>query len=333
MYLLSWRPGRTSCARNREQCTCACFSRRPGHWSSPLLFLPSESRSLVLDSGYSEVRLELKGPQQTLITNDMRRMFKRSSEQSTLGKKIWYDSFQEYFIVTWPYGNMPCKEELKQCIFLLFSFLVFVPCKGGIRILGSRKFLLVQSGFQKLLLVQSGIQLISAVKSGILAFGNGNTAQRIRNPTNDWNPESNFHWQRIRKPGNFCWWNPESSKFLLWKPESWALELKESGISLTIGIQNSSSTNREWNPVPKIRNPRRGIQTPRLFWLPLHETKDYITNNVFFTLFLSWFYALPAIWSLAGFTTIGRTLVICTVKLLGLTVVISQCSWLKQSTP
>ena len=154
-----------------------------------------------------------------------------------------------------------------------------------------------------------------------------------KNPTNNWNPESTFHWQRIPNPGNFCWWNPEYSKFLLWKPESWALRLKESGISLTIGIQNPSSTNRDWNPVPEIRNSRRGIQTPSLFWLPLRGTIDYITNNVFFTLFLSWFYRLPAIWSLAGFTTIGRTLVICTVKLLGLTVVISQCSWLKQSTP
>ena len=299
MYLLSWKPGRTSSARSREQCTCACFSRRPGHWSSPLLFLPSVSRSLVLDSGYSEVPLELKGPQQTLIRNDMRRMFKRSSEQSTLGKKIWYDSFQEYFIVTWPCGNMPCKEELKQCIFYSFLFL-FSP---------------------------------HGRESGILGFGNRTTAQRILNPNNKWNPESIFHWQRIRNAGNFCWWNPEASKFLLWKPESWALELKESRISLTIEFQNPISTNRDWHPLTEIRNPPRGIQTPTLFWLPLHWTKDYITSNVFFTLFLPWFYRLPAIWSLAGFTTIGRTLVICTVKLLGLTVVISQCSWLKQSTP
>ena len=152
MYLLSWRPGRTSCARSREQCTCAYFSRRPGHWSFPLLFLPSVSRSLVLGFGYSEVPLELKGPQQTLIRNDMKRMFKRSSQQSTMGRKIWYDSFQEYLIVTWPCGTMPCKQELKQCIFsvVLFSFLVFAQCKG--------------------------IQKRFAVKSGILGFGNRNTA-------------------------------------------------------------------------------------------------------------------------------------------------------------
>ena len=305
MYLLSWRPGRTSCARSREQCTCACFSRRRGHWSSPLLFLPSVSRSLVLGFGYSEVPLELKGPQQTLITNDMWRMFKRSSEQSTMGKNIWYDSFQEYLIVTWPCGTMPCKQELKQCIFsvVLFSFLVFAQCKG-IQIPESRKVLLWNPESWAL---ETGIRL---KESGIHLPSTKNPKSWI------------FFADGIRNPANFCFRN-----------RNLALELKEPGISLTIGIQNPSSTNRDWNQVPEIRNPWRGIQTPRLFWLPLHGTKDYITNNVFFTLFFPWFYRLPAIWSLAGFTTIGRTLVICTVKLLGLTVVISQCSWLKQSTP
>ena len=38
------------------------------------------------------------------------------------------------------------------------------------------------------------------VESGILDFGIWNTAQRIRNPTNDYNPESKYHWQRIRNP-------------------------------------------------------------------------------------------------------------------------------------
>ena len=42
--------------------------------------------------------------------------------------------------------------------------------------------------------------------------------------------------------------------------ESWALEsgiqLKESGISLTIGIQNPGSNDKYWNPAPVIRNPR-----------------------------------------------------------------------------
>ena len=64
-------------------------------------------------------------------------------------------------------------------------------------------------------------------------------------------------------------------QFLLWNPVSWALELriqlKESGILPRIGIQISSSTDKYWNPVPGIRNPRCGIQNPRLSWIPLHE--------------------------------------------------------------
>ena len=42
------------------------------------------------------------------------------------------------------------------------------------------------------------------------------------------------------------------------------IQFKDSGIPLTIGIQNPGFTNRDWNPVPAIRNPRRGIQNPRV---------------------------------------------------------------------
>ena len=41
--------------------------------------------------------------------------------------------------------------------------------------------------------MQSEIQRSVAVESGILASGIWNTAQGIRNPTRDWNPETNFH--------------------------------------------------------------------------------------------------------------------------------------------
>ena len=58
----------------------------------------------------------------------------------------------------------------------------------------------------------------------------------------------------FRNPRNFCLWNPES-----WAFES-GIQLKESGIPLIIGIQNLSSTDKDWNPVPGIRNPRSGIQ-------------------------------------------------------------------------
>ena len=46
---------------------------------------------------------------------------------------------------------------------------------------------------------------------------------------------------------------------------AWALESRNSGIPLTIGIQFPSSTDKDWNPVPGIRDPWRGIQDPRLF--------------------------------------------------------------------
>ena len=79
--------------------------------------------------------------------------------------------------------------------------------------------------------------------------------------------------------------SPLSQKFLLSKgirdignillvdPESWALksgiQIKNSGILLTIGIQNPNSTDKDWNPVPGIRNTRRGIQNPGQSSIPL----------------------------------------------------------------
>ena len=74
------------------------------------------------------------------------------------------------------------------------------------------------------------------VESGILRFGIRSTVVGIRNP---------------------ALWNPEYS---CRNPKSWALESgiqpKESGIPLTIEIQNPSSTDKNWNPVSGIRNPQ-----------------------------------------------------------------------------
>ena len=65
----------------------------------------------------------------------------------------------------------------------------------------------------------------------------------------------------IRNPGKFC----------LWNPESWTLESGiQLGILLRIGIENPSTTDKDWNQVAGIRNPRHGIQNLRLSWLPLH---------------------------------------------------------------
>ena len=58
----------------------------------------------------------------------------------------------------------------------------------------------------------------------------------------------------IRNPETFCLWNPQP-----WVLES-GIQLKESGILLTIKIQNPSSTSKETgNPLPGIRNLRRRI--------------------------------------------------------------------------
>ena len=70
---------------------------------------------------------------------------------------------------------------------------------------------------------------------------------------------------RVRESG---FWNPWN--FCVWNLESWALEsgiqLKESGILLRIGIRNpiQGSSRKDWNQVSGIRNPRLGIQNPRI---------------------------------------------------------------------
>ena len=51
---------------------------------------------------------------------------------------------------------------------------------------------------------------ILLVECGILEFGIQNTAPGIWNPTNEWNPESKFHWQRLESTV----WNPESKTVL-----------------------------------------------------------------------------------------------------------------------
>ena len=68
----------------------------------------------------------------------------------------------------------------------------------------------------------------------------------------------------FRNPRIFCFWDPES-----WALES-GIQLMDSGITLTTGIQNPSSIVKNWIPVPGIRNPRHGIQNPVLSWIPSH---------------------------------------------------------------
>ena len=67
---------------------------------------------------------------------------------------------------------------------------------------------------------------------------------------------------RIPESGKFCLWNPESSENLFvgnWKSRTWAfgIQLKKSGIPLTIKIRNPSSTNKE----SEIYCPESGIHS------------------------------------------------------------------------
>ena len=41
-----------------------------------------------------------------------------------------------------------------------------------------------------------------------------------------------------------------------------------------VGIQNPSYTDKGWNLVRRIRNPRLGIQIPKLSWIALLGTKE-----------------------------------------------------------
>ena len=61
-------------------------------------------------------------------------------------------------------------------------------------------------------------------------------------------------------------------EILLVESES-GIQLKESGIPPTPWIHNSVFTYKDWNPVPVIRNTRRGIYNPRLPWISFHWAK------------------------------------------------------------
>ena len=97
------------------------------------------------------------------------------------------------------------------------------------------------------------------------------------------------HWIIKNSPHvreSFCLLNPESGNILLVESGILGLripkiQLKESGIPLTIGIQNPESriqvsTDKGWNPVPGIQNLPRGIENPRPSWIPLHEVEKRI---------------------------------------------------------
>ena len=68
----------------------------------------------------------------------------------------------------------------------------------------------------------------------------------------------------------------------IWNPGFWNPEYssdKESGIPRTIEIQNPSSTDKDWNPVPGIRNPRLGVQNPRFPYMGRSVVIDLRVRN------------------------------------------------------
>ena len=89
-------------------------------------------------------------------------------------------------------------------------------------------------------------------------------------PVGVFNPSPHVRESRFRNPGNFCLWNLES-----WALES-GIQLQESGIPMTVGIQNPSSTEKDlesitWNPESRIQDclgfPQIAVFNPFLLYL------------------------------------------------------------------
>ena len=77
---------------------------------------------------------------------------------------------------------------------------------------------------------------------------------------------------QVRKSGfrnseHFCLWNPESGKILPMESAILGFRIRNT----SQGVRNPSN---DWNPESKLTdkcwNPERGIQNPRLSWIPLH---------------------------------------------------------------
>ena len=89
---------------------------------------------------------------------------------------------------------------------------------------------------------------------------------------------------RYRNPWNFCPWNWKHRKFCFWHPESWEI--------IRNTAQRIRNPSNDWNPESNfnwkrlergtgIRNPLRGIQNPKLSWIPLYGAID--THSLFTT--------------------------------------------------
>ena len=123
---------------------------------------------------------------------------------------------------------------------------------------------------------------VLTLKSFLLFFSNFGSTPKNLHLVAQVLPNSNLNFKPccgIRNPRKFCLWNPES-----WVLES-GIKIKESGIPITIGIQNSSFfTEKYWNPVRGIQNPESSVLEPGI---QIKESGIPITieiqNSTFFT--------------------------------------------------
>ena len=114
------------------------------------------------------------------------------------------------------------------------------------------------------------------VESGMRSIGIWNTAQGIRNTTNDWNPESKFQWQNLACVALRFWLGALSNKGGRGQRNHEVFVILAASPLVRLARQNCHATqaNKNWNPVPGIRNPQYAIHNSGLSWITLHGTNS-----------------------------------------------------------
>ena len=88
--------------------------------------------------------------------------------------------------------------------------------------------------------------------------------------------------------------NPESQKILLMESEIQSFGIGNTAKGIRNPNNNPSSRDKDWNPVPGIRNPQRGIQNPTLCWIiPLHGVKDEYLYSIY--IYITWIFEPQAL--------------------------------------
>ena len=114
-------------------------------------------------------------------------------------------------------------------------------------------------------------------------------------------------------------------------PESWKYLFVESGI-LSFGIRKSGiqvPLAGTWNPPPGIRNPKREIHDPRLYWSTLHGTFFFFFFLFFQTLFFLVLFVLSRNFlstSRQSFTAPGKPRLLYGVTCSWLLAILENCS-------